>query len=364
MDLYVVLGVLRGATDAEIKRAYRRLARRFHPDINPGDGVAEVRFREILEAYETLLDPRLRSRYDLGEYERPAADAARSGFEGFDFATGSGEQVATFGDLFADVITNRVEASSHQQRGADLHAKVSVSFQDSLAGVVQHVPLTRRRACSACTGRGATSSDGARCLLCHGEGTVRSARGHMVFTRVCPSCRGGGERRSVACRRCVGVGFETRSESVALRIPPGITDGEQLRLAREGNAGIGGAPTGDLYVSVHVAPDDVFRRDGDDLYVIVTVAIHEAGLGARIRVPAPDGEALVRIRPGTQSGQRYRVRGRGATSRRTGRRGDLVVEVWIVLPDVLDERSKALLREFGMINDADVRRQPATRSGG
>jgi molecular chaperone DnaJ len=350
MDLYIVLGVAHGATEADIKRAYRRLARRFHPDINPGDRVAEARFRQILDAYETLMDPQRRSRYDSGQGFDPRDERPKSGFEGFDFSARGVDHSATFGDLFAEVLTERGGRGATQQRGADLHHDVQLTFEQALAGGEQTLTVTRRATCRACAGTGVTRVSDGQCHLCQGHGAVRSVRGHMVFTRSCTACGGTGDLRPRPCDRCAGVGQENRAEAVRLQLPPGMADGERMRVEGTGNAGLGGGPAGDLYVTVHVAPHPSFRREGDDLHTVVPIAIHEAALGGRVEIQTPQGLARLRVPPGTQSGQRFRLRERGAPSRRDGRRGDLVVEVQLRLPRVLDERSKELLREFGRIN--------------
>ena len=356
MDLYVVLGLPHGASESDIKRAYRRLARRFHPDINPGDRLAEHRFRQILEAYETLIDPDRRSRYDSGLGTEPG-DRRPGGFEGFDFSSRGADYSATFGDLFAEVLRERGARAPAAERGADLHQEVRLSFEEALAGVQRAVTLTRRETCRGCAGSGLTRAAAGPCLACHGAGTVRSVRGHMVFSRSCPTCGGTGQVRPRACEACAGAGQEARAETVQVRIPPGVADGGRVRIAGKGNAGLRGGPAGDLFITVHVAPHAAFRRDGDDLHTVVPIAVHEAALGARIEIATPDGTARLRVPPGTQSGQRFRLREKGATSTRDGRRGDLVVEVRLMLPRILDERSKELLREFGRINGENVREQ-------
>lgn len=357
MDFYVVLGVRHGATESEIKRAYRRLARRFHPDINPGDRAAEARFRQIVDAYETLMDPERRSRYDSGVHVRDAQERRSSGFEGFDFSGYGADHSATFGDLFAEVLTDRGGRAPGSARGADLHQAVQLAFEEALTGSQRAVVVTRRETCRACAGTGRTRVSAGACHLCQGTGALRSVRGHMVFSRSCAACGGTGQQRPRGCDSCGGTGQEMRTETVQVRIPPGVSDGERVRVPGKGNAGTRGGAPGDLYLSVHVAPHPLFRREGDDLHLVVPIALHEAALGARLDVPAPDGTARLRVPPGTQSGQRFRLRERGVASTRDGRRGDLVVEVRLMLPPVLDERSKELLREFGRINGASVREQ-------
>jgi molecular chaperone DnaJ len=355
MDLYIVLGVQQGATESEIKRAYRRLARRFHPDINPGDQTAAARFRQILEAYETLIDPSRRSLYDAGHPMSVDGSQQASGFEGFDFSTRGVDYSATFGDLFAEVLTERGARQSTSQRGADLHVEMQVTFEEALAGGQRVMTVTRRDHCRHCAGSGRTRSSTGPCHLCQGTGAVRSVRGHMIFSRSCGACSGTGHQRPRPCEPCAGSGQETRSETVSVRIPPGVADGDRLRVPGKGNVGLSGGQAGDLYATVRVGVHPVFRRDGDDLLMAVNVAVHEAALGAKVDIQTLDGAARLRIPPGTQSGQRFRLRGHGAPSTRNGQRGDLIVEVRIMLPKLLDERSKELLREFGRINVEPVR---------
>ena len=354
MDLYVVLGLQLGASESDIKRAYRRLARRFHPDINPGDRMAEARFRQILDAYETLMDPDRRSRYDSGGTDDPR-ERRVSGFEGFDFSARGADYSASFGDLFAEVLSERGTKAPGPERGADLHHTIQLSFEDAFAGAQRPVAVTRRETCRTCAGTGLTRAAAGPCPLCQGSGAVRSVRGHMVFSRSCQGCAGTGQQRPRPCEPCSGIGQETRSETVNVRMPPGVADGDRVRVTGKGNAGIRGGLPGDLLITVHVATHPMFRREGDDLHMVLPVAIHEAALGARIDIPTPDGTARLRVPPGTQSGQRFRLRERGATSTRDSRRGDLVIEVRLMMPRLLDERSKELLREFGRINGENVR---------
>jgi molecular chaperone DnaJ len=355
MDLYVVLGVRRGASEGEIKRAYRRLARRFHPDINPGDRMAEARFRQILEAYETLIDPDRRSRYDSGKLSDSRGDRRASGFEGFDFSMRGADAPTTFGDLFAEVFSERHVQQPSPEPGADLHQSLHLGFEEALTGTTRTVTVTRRESCRSCAGTGRTRVSPGPCHLCQGSGAVRTVRGHMVFSRSCTACGGSGQQRPRLCEPCGGTGQETRSESVQVRIPAGINDSDRVRVAGKGNAGLHGGPPGDLYISVQVAAHPVFRREGDDLHMVLAIAVHEAALGAKVDIATPDGTARLRVPPGTQSGQRFRLRERGAVSTRDGRRGDLVVEARLMLPRLLDERSKELLREFGRINGENVR---------
>jgi molecular chaperone DnaJ len=359
MDFYVLLGLGRTASLGEIKRAFRRLARKYHPDINPGDKRAAAQFREIAQAYETLIDPLRRQRYDAGEAIDPVIESRSAGFEGFDFSVSvSGDSAPTFGDLFSEIWRQRERAFEPQQpqRGADLHVTIPLPFEAAALGGQRQVTVTRQERCVVCRGTGTMPSAERECADCLGSGVIKSARGHMVFSRPCVPCHGTGREPDPRCRACAGQQREMRTETLTLQLPPGLADGARVRVTGKGHAGLQGAEAGDLLINIVVEPHLLFRREGDDLHLIVPIAIHEAALGARLEVPALDGVARLRVPPGTQSGQRFRLHQRGVPSGRGGHRGDLVVEVRLVLPRVLDERSKDLLREFGRRNPEDVRK--------
>jgi molecular chaperone DnaJ len=362
MDLYIILGLERGATLNDIKRAYKRLARKHHPDINPGDRLAEQKFRQIAEAYETLSDPDRRREYDATGSRDEEMGARPYGFEGFDFTVSvHGADAPTFGDLFADVFSQREarRASGEPERGVDLHQTVLLEFEEALRGGQRAITVTRQEHCRTCHGLGRLHVSETRCVHCHGSGVVKSARGHMVFSKPCAQCGGTGALRQAVCPTCAGQQVEIRTEPLTINIPPGLADGARIRIVGKGHVGRNGGASGDLYVDVRVRPHPLFVRDGDDLRLEIPIGIHEAALGAKIDVPSTDGPARLRIPPGTQSGQRFRLRERGLPSPRGGPRGDLVVEVRIVLPKLLDERSKELLREFGRLNGV-VDRSAAT----
>jgi molecular chaperone DnaJ len=366
MDFYVILGVERGAALGDIKRAYKRLARRYHPDINPGDRMAAAQFRQISEAYETLSDPDRRRRYDAVGYTTTTVEDASFGFEGFDFSvSASGPSASTFGDLFADLLQQRGDASAVNgpARGTDLHHSVPLGFEDAVRGGQQTVTVTRQEHCRTCKGVGRLHVAESRCGHCHGSGIVKSARGHMVFSKPCAHCGGSGRQLQTRCPTCGGGQVEMRTELLTVATPAGLGDGARIRVPGKGNVGRHGGQNGDLYITLQVQPHPLFRREGDDLHLVVPVAVHEAALGVKFEVPSLDGPARVRVPPGTQSGQRFRLRERGVPSPRDGRRGDLVVEVRLVLPKLLDERSKDLLREFGRINGEDVRRELTDHKG-
>jgi molecular chaperone DnaJ len=359
MDLYLLLGVERAATLDEIRRAYKRLARKYHPDINPGDRMAAQHFRQIADAYATLSDPGRRTQYDTTGATTASPEHATFGFEGFDFSVSvSGSSASTFGDLFADVLQQHADPSALRgaERGSDLHHTISLTFEEAMAGGVRHIRLTRQERCRTCGGTGQTRAVETRCQHCHGAGTVKSARGHMVFSKTCTYCGGAGRQGSLRCAACGGRQVEMRADTLHVPVPAGVAHDDRIRIPGKGHAGSSGGEYGDVLLTVAVEPHAVFRREGDDLHLVVPIAIHEAALGAKIDVPAIDGQpARVRIPPGTRSGQRFRVRERGVASARAARRGDLVVEVTVVPPTFLDERSKDLLREFGRIHTEDPR---------
>ena len=360
MDFYIVLGLERAAGLGDIKRAYKRLARRYHPDINPGDRLAAAQFRQIAEAYETLVDPDRRRRYDATGSTTAPPEPEPFGFEGFDFSVSvNGSAASTFGDLFADVLDQR-ETRHHEgppERGSDLHKTITIAFEEAVRGGQHPITVTRQEHCRTCRGAGWQQVAEQLCLSCQGVGTVKTARGHMVFSRTCAQCGGTGRQCTSNCPTCSGQQVEMRAEPLTMNVPAGLSDGTRVRVPGKGHVGRNGGQNGDLYITVLVEPHTLFHREGDDLHVTMPIAVHEAALGAKIEVPSLDGPVRLRVPPGTQSGQRFRLRDRGVPSPRAARRGDLVVEVKLVLPKVLDERSKELLREFGRINREDVRKE-------
>ena len=360
MDFYIVLGLERAATLGEIKRAYKRLARRFHPDINPGDRTAAQQFRQIAEAYETLSDPERRRRYDTVGAAAAAAGRADLRVRRVRLLGQRQRRVGpTFGDLFADVLHQREARLDPDapERGADLHHTLDLAFEEAMRGGQRDVTVTRLEHCAMCGGIGRLRTVESRCLTCHGSGIIKTARGHMVFSRPCGECRGTGRQGEVRCPTCGGHQMAPRTETLTIQFSPGLGEGARVRVPGKGHAGRSGGEPGDFYITVHVEPHPFFRREGDDLHIVVPIAVHEAALGAKLDVPSIDGRARLRVPPGTQSGQRFRLRERGVPAVRDGRRGDLVVEVRLMLPKVLDERSKELLREFGKINTDDVRHE-------
>lgn len=363
MDFYVILGVERSATRHEVSRAYRRLSRRYHPGINPGDAEAEAFFRIVTEAYETLRDPVRRRDYDAHGAREHSPRPASIEFQGFDFSPGGGGSgtSATFEELFSDVFAapeaRGAGSSGPPERGSDLFGEIALSFEEAVHGTERRLTVTRLDVCEECGGSGRRRAGETSCASCHGAGTTRRRRGHMVFAMRCGACEGTGLLRFRSCAACRERGVAARDEEIAIHVPAGVDDGSRLRIEAKGNAGLRGGDPGDLYIVAKVGQHRILRREGQDLHLDLPVAVHEAALGAAVDVPTLDGTARLRVPPGTRSGQRFLLREHGVPSpRRDGVRGNLVVTVNVVLPPVADERSKALLREFGRINAADVRR--------
>jgi molecular chaperone DnaJ len=367
-DYYQTLGVPRNASQEEIRKAYRRLARKYHPDVNPGDKSAEEMFKRIQEAYDVLSDPKKRQMYDqYGFYAEsgfPGGAETRygpgMGFGGFDFGdffsrTGRTEQRTgfDFSDIFEQFF-GRSRAQPQPEKGADLEYALNIEFWQAIRGAQVRLNISRQDVCSACGGSGSAGAQSAICPECHGTGNVNQMMGAMRFTLTCPRCGGSGKLRN-ACSLCHGEGRVLRNETVEVRIPPGVSTGTRLRVPGKGNAGTFGAAPGDLFITVRVEPHPFFERQGDDIHIRVPITVTEAGLGAKIEVPTIDGRALLKIPPGTQSGQKFRMREKGAYNSHKNTRGDQIVEVYVQPPKVRDERTKELLRELAQLNPEDPR---------
>jgi molecular chaperone DnaJ len=368
VDHYEVLGVRRGATAAEIRRAFQKLARQVHPALNPGDPVAQERFRVISRAYEVLSDPARRGAYDRGE-AGPEADALpEGGFEGFDFSGETRVEGVGFREIFEGVLRpSSPRPERGPARGEDLQLGTRLSFEESLTGTRRRVHVVRQDHCPVCQGRGEVAFGPVPCPRCRGTGQVRASRGHMVFSRVCSECGGRGELVVRPCGRCGGVGRVASSEWLEVQVPAGVGTGSEVRLAGFGNAGRHGGPTGDLVLTVEVAPHPRFRREGEDLYCVVPLTMVEAALGAHVEVPTPEGPVTIEVPAGTQNGQRFRLRKRGVPKLGEKGRGDLFVEAQVVIPTVTDDRSRELLSEFARLHPGDPRREqedPATAARG
>jgi molecular chaperone DnaJ len=381
-DYYATLGVKKTASAEEIRKAFRKLARKYHPDVNPGDKKAEEKFKEMSEANDVLSDDKKRKIYDqFGFYSDqidPAAAeaAARAGqgrggagagqgqgvpfdFGGFDFSeeapsagTGAGGW-GNFRDIFSGMF-NRERQPQGPQPGTDLEYAVNVDFWTAIRGGTARLEIQKQEVCPTCHGHASTG--GAQsCPECHGTGQVTQMGGRMKFNIQCPGCGGSGKVQN-ACPTCHGEGVVYRTEPLEFRIKPGTRDGQRIRLAGKGNAGLGGGAAGDLYLIIRTGTHPVFTRQGDDIQLTLPVTVSEAALGGRIDVPTIDGRAQLRIPPGTQSGQKLRMRDRGVPSAtREGTRGDQIVTVEVAVPQARDERSREILREFAKLNPEDPR---------
>ena len=354
-DYYEILGVGRKATQDEIKAAYRKLARKHHPDLNPGNKAAEEKFKEINEAYAVLSDSQKREEYDRGpeafqyggQYgaggpwgSRGAGAGPQPGFE-----TGPFEYDFGFGDIFSEIFGGRAkERGFAAQKGADLYTEMNVSFNEAFSGTTRHMTINRESVCPQCGGAGAIEVK--KCPRCGGSGKMHTKRGFFSTVQTCPECGGAGQKVVKACSLCRGSGKKTASETISVKIPSGVDNGSMLRLKGLGNAGAGGGPAGDLRIRVKMEPHPFFRRDGVNVYITVPVTVGEAALGAKIEVPAPEGKTVMMTLPaGTAGGQRFKLKGKGFSSPRGGR-GDLYVDVNIALPRHIDEKTKSALSEL------------------
>ncbi|HYL11192.1 MAG TPA: molecular chaperone DnaJ [Candidatus Acidoferrales bacterium] len=363
-DYYQLLGVPRKASAKDIRASYRKLARKYHPDLNPGDKSSEEKFKQVQEAYDVLSDSKKRQMYDqFGFYAEnyqggpPPGEGSGPGgmhfdFGGFDFGGAGG---TSFRDLFSQFFRGGHAAEGpEQEAGNDLEYQIHITFWEAVRGAVKKITITRLDSCANCQGTGAAGSAQV-CPGCAGKGTVQQTSGRMRFNISCPRCGGTGRLRT-PCRACGGEGRVQRAETLDVRIPAGVQTGSRVRVPGRGNAGTLGAPPGDLYILLDVAPHPFFERKGNDLYTQVPITISEATLGAKIEVPTIDGRAQVRIPPGTSSGRRLRLREKGVPSARNGKRGDQYVELQVVVPKPTDERVRNLLHELDKIAPEDPRK--------
>jgi molecular chaperone DnaJ len=384
-DYYKTLGVERSASADEIRKAYRKLARKHHPDLNPGDKASEDKFKTVQEAYDVLSDEKKKEMYDqVGFYSENGmpsgggrgAGNPNMGFGGFDFseyargAAGYGGargrsaqpgESGNFQDIFSQWFGKQHEPqATAPEKGTDLEYGLSIDFWQAIRGTQVRLKINRQEVCATCGGSGARSGASTVCPECNGSGNVTQMAGAMRFSLSCPKCEGTG-RLTDRCPTCHGDGRISNSDTVEVRIPAGAQEGSRLRVAGKGNAGTHGASAGDLYITVRVEPHPFFRRRGDDIEITVPVRIDEAGLGTKIEVPTIDGRALLKIPQGTKNGQRFRLREKGVLNARTNTRGDQLVEVELAAPIVQDERTKELLREYAELHPEDPRAEIWTK---
>jgi molecular chaperone DnaJ len=356
-DYYALLGVKRTVKISELRRAFRRLARKFHPDINPGDRAAEVHYRRICEAFEILSHAESRERYDrLGEMPQsePETPPANYGFEGFDFSITATSDAALFPEIFRRQKSKR---EGGERRGEDLQHSLRMSFEESLKGVTASFQIMRLVSCPDCLGWGeVTSGEQETCEPCGGSGRATQRHGHMLFAKPCPECEGGGVLDRQTCPKCQGGGRMAKQETVTITTPAGAFDGYRIVVPGKGHEGRGGGRSGDLHVLIHVAPHPFMTRKGDNLFCTIRVTFTEAALGCRVDVPTMDGTVKVRVPAGVQSGQKLRLSGRGARNIGGGEgRGDLFVIVQVVTPTIHDHRSREILRELAELHPEDPR---------
>ncbi|MBP6749631.1 MAG: molecular chaperone DnaJ [Xanthomonadaceae bacterium] len=355
-DYYEVLGVARNASDDDLKKAYRRLAMKHHPDRNPDDASAEATFKEVKEAYETLTDGQKRRAYDA------------HGHAAFEHGTGAGGGAyggADINDIFGDIFGNIFGGGGGNRaprRGADIGYIVELDLEDAVAGVDKRIEVPTVAACKPCNGSGSEDGKVETCSTCQGRGQVRFQRGIFSMQQPCPHCGGTGKRIVTPCKQCKGAGRVEEEKVLSVKIPAGVDNGDRIRLSGEGEAGPAGAPAGDLYVEIRVREHDIFQREGDDLHCEVPIRFSQAALGDTARVPTLGGEAEIRIPPETQTGKVFRLREKGVKSVRSRGPGDLYCRVVVETPVNLTAKQRELLEQFEQTFTGENARRHSPRS--
>ncbi len=350
-DYYEVLGLKRNASDADLKSAFRKLAKDYHPDKNPDDKASELRFKEINEAYEVLKDPQKRAAYDQfghAAFEGGRGPGGPGGF-GPDFATSMSD---IFDDLFGEFMGGRrgggQRGRTGRERGADLRYNMEITLGDAFTGKDAEIVVPTSVACETCSGTGAKAgTKPTTCPTCAGHGKVRASQGFFTIERTCPACHGRGEVIQDPCSSCSGTGRVTKERKLAVNIPAGVEDGTRIRLAGEGEAGLRGGPAGDLYIFLTIKPHEFFQRDGADIFCKVPIAMTTAALGGQIDVPTVDGSITrVKVPEGTEAGKQFRLRGKGMPVLRSKVTGDMYIQVEVETPKNLTRRQRELLESF------------------
>jgi molecular chaperone DnaJ len=362
-ELYEVLGVSKGASQEEIKKAYRKLARTYHPDKNPGDKEAEERFKEVQAAYDVLSDPEKRKKYDqLGPRVFSGA-GQRGGNYQWSGNVGDLGDLGDLSDLFGGLFENfgagrrtTSRSRSRGERGRDVEVAINLSFEDSLEGITTKIPVELETACSACKGTGAEPGTSPKiCPECRGRGVVSESQGLFALSSPCPRCGGNGTVIEQPCRKCKGSGRERRSKRYTVKIPAGVKDGTQIRLKGKGEAGYAGGPPGDLIVTTRVTPSSLFQRRGSDLIIDVPVTYAEAALGAEVEIPTPEGRISLKIPAGSQDGKLLKVKGRGAPKLNGGGKGDLLARVRVAVPKKLTKAEREALENLQKVSRENPR---------
>jgi molecular chaperone DnaJ len=350
-DFYETLGVQKGADEKELKSAFRKLAMQFHPDRNPGDQACEHRFKEINEAYETLKDPQKRAAYD--RYGHAA-------FENGGMGAASGFAAGGFADIFEDIFGDmmgrrRGGGSGGRERGADLRYNMEITLEEAFGGKTAQIRVPASISCNECSGSGARpGTSPTTCPMCSGSGRVRASQGFFSIERTCPTCHGRGQTIKDPCPKCSGQGRVTEERSLSVNIPAGIEDGTRIRLANEGEAGLRGGPSGDLYIFLAVKPHEFFQRDGADLYCKVPISMTAAALGGSFEVATLDGtQTRVKVPEGSQHGRQFRLKGKGMPVMRQPVVGDLYIQIAVETPQSLTKRQRELLEEFDKISSKE-----------
>jgi len=346
-DFYEILGVARSATDDEIKKSYRKMAMKYHPDRNPDNKEAEAKFKEAKEAYEMLSDPQKRAAYD--QYGHAGVDPNMGGFGGGGGGQGFGGFSDAFGDIFGDIFGGGSQGRGGPQvyRGADLRYSMEISLEEAANGHDTQIRVPSWSNCEPCHGSGAEpGSKVETCTTCNGAGQVRVAQGFFSMQQTCPRCSGSGSYIPKPCKKCHGAGKIKSQKTLEVKIPAGIDDGMRIRSSGNGEPGVNGGPSGDLYVEVHIKPHPVFERDGDDLHCKMPISFVDAILGGEIEVPTLSGKATFDVPEGTQSGRTFRLRSKGIKSLRTSLPGDLYIHVQVETPVKLTQAQKDLLKQF------------------
>ncbi len=350
-DYYEVLGVNRDASEEDMKKAYRKLAMKYHPDRNPDNPNAEEHFKEAKEAYEVLTDPQKRAAYD--QYGHAGVDPSMGAGAG-GFGGGAGGFADAFGDIFGDIFGGGRQQRSNVYRGADLRYNMEISLEDAARGTETKIRIPVMAECETCHGSGARpGTQPVTCTTCGGHGQVRMQQGFFSIQQTCPKCHGSGKMVKDACPTCHGDGRVKQQKTLAVKIPAGVDEGDRIRLSGEGEAGVNGGPAGDLYVVVHLKPHAIFQRDGGDLHCEMPISFTTAALGGEIEIPTLDGHAKMKIPAETQTGAKFRLRGKGIKPLRTSDHGDLICHVVVETPVKLTEKQKELLRELEAINLQD-----------